>query len=69
MILLLKLYWHNCLSVTVNNIYWCLMQGQLLAHPDLDKTTLEKYGREGKKLLTEDFVNPDLQKLSLKQFV
>ena len=38
-------------------------KGQLLAHPDLDKTTLEQYGREGKKLLTEDFVNPDLQKL------
>jgi len=38
-------------------------KGQLLAHPDLDKSTLEEYGREGKKLLTKDFVNADLQTL------
>lgn len=38
-------------------------KGQLLAHPDLEKSMLEQYGREGKVLRTEDFVNPDLQKL------
>ncbi len=38
-------------------------KGQLLAHPDLNKATLEQYGRDGKKVLTKDFINPDLQKL------
>lgn len=45
------------------NLFVFDANGQLLAHPDLDKKTLEKYGRDGKKLATQDFVNADLQKL------
>ncbi|WP_404339013.1 EAL domain-containing protein [Pseudoalteromonas mariniglutinosa] len=38
-------------------------QGQLLAHPNLNKTTFEQYGRAGKTLNSKDFVSDDLQHL------
>ena len=38
-------------------------KGQLLAHPNIDTATYQKYGREGKRLRMSDFVNPKLVEL------
>ncbi len=36
-------------------------QGQLLAHPNLTQSSYAQYGKAGKKLLPEDFIDPTLQ--------
>ncbi|MGO2331128.1 MAG: bifunctional diguanylate cyclase/phosphodiesterase [Pseudoalteromonas nigrifaciens] len=36
-------------------------QGQLLAHPNLTQSSYVQYGKAGKKLLPEDFIDPTLQ--------
>ncbi|SJN47955.1 diguanylate cyclase/phosphodiesterase (GGDEF & EAL domains) with PAS/PAC sensor(s) [Pseudoalteromonas sp. JB197] len=36
-------------------------QGQLLAHPTLTQSSYAQYGKAGKKLLPEDFIDPTLQ--------
>ncbi len=38
-------------------------QGQLLAHPNLTQSSYAQYGKAGKKLLPEDFIDPTLQVL------
>ncbi|WP_105255307.1 bifunctional diguanylate cyclase/phosphodiesterase [Pseudoalteromonas sp. T1lg75] len=38
-------------------------KGQLLAHPNLDDATYQRYGREGRTLRMSDFINPQLVKL------
>ncbi|WP_099046586.1 EAL domain-containing protein [Pseudoalteromonas translucida] len=36
-------------------------QGQLLAHPNLTQSSYAQYGKAGKQLLPEDFIDPTLQ--------